>query len=85
MKFKIRTRDWKGSYDDSTVGWKLFASVDKIVTGQDAFAEIYVKGNPPKISGQEVWNIYESLLCGEDVKGYALDEKDEKIVCSLNA
>lgn len=85
MKFKIRTRDWKGSYDSSTVGWKLFASEDTIETGQDCFAEVFCKGEKCtlNIKGQEIYDIHETILCGEDVAGYDLDEKNDSILIKL--
>jgi len=85
MKFKIRVRDWKGTYDnESVIGWKLFASENKITTGSDCFAEIYCKGTGKvSLSGQEVYDIYEALLCGESITGYDLDKKDDNILIKL--
>lgn len=82
MKFKFRTRDWKGSYHDSSVkGWELFATENEINTGKDCFTEIYIKDKcEVKITGQDIYDIYESLLCGDVVDGYVLDEKEDSIL-----
>lgn len=84
MPFKIRTRDWKGTYNDSVVGWELFASEDKILTGGDSFAEVFIKGEFNKnIDGQEIYDIHQALLGGENVLGYDLDEKDDSILIKI--
>jgi len=81
IRYKIITRDWKGTYSEVPTGWILFAGEDKINTCQDCFATIYSKGKSiKKLTGQEVYDIHNSLLCGEDEEGYDLDAKDDSIL-----
>lgn len=86
MRYMIVTRDWKGTYSDFPKGWKLFAGEDKINTGQDCFATIFSKGSGTRnLSGQDIYDIHESLLCGETEDGYDLDEKNDKILIETAA
>jgi len=86
MRYKVITRDWKGTYEKSPKGWVLFAGEDKISTGQDCFATVFSKGkSTKKMSGQEIYDIHESLLCGEDVEGYDLDAKEDSILIETAA
>ena len=80
MKYKVVTRDWRGGYDSFPKGWKVLAGEDKVDTGQDCFATIFYKGSgKPKLTGQEVYDIHDNLLCGEEVDGYDLDEDDNLV------
>jgi len=86
MKYKVITRDWKGTYGDSPKGWVLFAGEDKISTGKDCFVTIFSKGkSTKKMSGQEIYDIHECLLRGEDVEGYDLDAKEDNILIETAA
>ena len=87
-KYIIETRDWKGSYSERMPkGWKLFGSEDEIETGGDCFAQIFYKGKPKaKKTPQEIYDIYESLLCNSGkIEGheYHYDKKDGEYIFEL--
>jgi len=84
--YKIIIRDWKGIYDEAPKGWKFFAGEESINTGGDFFATIFSKGRSvKKMSGQEIYDIHDSLLCGEDINGYDLDSEDDSILIENEA
>ena len=69
--YYVNIRDWKGSYDGVGKGWKMFAGEEDIETGGDCYATIFYKGKLEKNkTGQDIYDIYEKLLAGEEVEGY---------------
>ena len=74
MKYKMITRDWKGQYskNEDLKGWHLFGTEEKIQTGQDSYATIFcdsrIRSNV--YAPQDIYDIIESIECGEDVEGF---------------
>lgn len=73
MKYKMITRDWKGSYSKNKLkGWYVFATEDKIQTGQDSYAMILCdsKITPEEHTPQVIYDVIEAMECGEDIEGF---------------
>jgi len=81
MKYLIMTRDWKGTYDSIPAEWKLLYNESQIDTGGDCYAQILCQGKKKiNINGQELYHLWNALLCGEEIMDYKLDDKNDKII-----
>lgn len=72
MKYKIKTRDWKGTYGHmaDVEGWVIVGGEDDIETGGDCFALVFCSGKKPDLNPQEAYDLYQLLNDVDDISGY---------------
>lgn len=88
MKYKIFTRDWKGSYSiqKKYKGWRLFGCEDDIETGGDCWTMIFCNGNPKKskYTSQEIWDANEQFNEEDEFNGLTWVKGEDNEVEEIN-
>lgn len=81
-KYKIITRDWKGSYSEGEMeackGWLLVGGEEQIEDGNDVFVLVFSK-KPTKMMAHEIYEI-SNRMYDEVVEGFEVDESDHDII-----
>jgi len=93
MKYKIKTRDWKGIYDNlsDVIGWYLVGGEDEIETGSDCRALVFADSSIyfPEVAiefdltPQEAYDILIQLDSEDEVNGYTWDSEDEEVIIKI--
>lgn len=88
MKYKIFTRDWKGSYSIGKKyrGWYFFGCEDDIETDGDCWAIILCNGaiSKSKYTPQEIWDANEQLMEKDESNGLTWVKGEDNEVEEIN-
>ena len=95
MKYRIKTRDFKGNYEDldDVRGWYFVGGEEEIETQSDSralvFTDSFITSGKMKkkkfdLTAQEAYDLYLALDSEDEVNGYTFDSEDENTIVKVN-